>query len=402
MEEEIVELSIDSFTDRFLGKGEYRGKTTLVPGALPGERIRGKIRSREEGRLIVEPTEILESSPDRVEPECGHFPLCGGCQLQHVAYDRQVALKKARFEKIFRERAPDLKVDINSVIPSDTPYRYRNRITLHGPGEPGFWQVEGMDMVRIEECPITLKHLENRLKERRQSHFHSYLEKGIRNVVIRASNTGEVFDGRENPDVGAHHAPVLHEELTHPVTGETLTFRVPARSFWQAHAHMVSKLVRKVADYVRTAEASYLLDAYAGVGLFGLTCAPLVESAVCVEVDEKSLEEARKNAERFSVDHVEFRQGSAGQHLPRLLHEADLPDTVLVVDPPRDGISNFLLRILRERRPSSMVYVSCNPSSQAEELNQLVGNGPYELEEVVGIDQFPQTRHLESIAFLRG
>src|SRR5690606_2346733 len=117
---------------------------------------------------------------------------------QHISYERQLDIKVDYVKKQFEENAPDVMLPDIALISSITPYRYRNSITLHGPGEPGFWQVMGIDMLRNEECPVTVPGVEKELQRLRQSGFKEFLDQGIDNVMIRAGNQGEVYAGVEN------------------------------------------------------------------------------------------------------------------------------------------------------------------------------------------------------------
>jgi len=393
-------VTVEEFDDKYLGRTRMDGRDVLVPGTLPGERVRGEVVRSWSSRLLLRPVEILEPDPDRVQPRCRHFLECAGCQFQHVDYDRQLEIKLDRMRRFFRPEDPTTPLPLRPIVRPPDSYGYRNNIKLHGPGEPGFWKIRGYEMLRNEECPVCVPDLEEALREGRKERFASFRERGVDNVMLRVSSTGDVYVGPENPpDGGGGRAARVTERVRHPRTGEEHLFEVPAHAFWQGSTPMIDPLVEAVLDPVEDMRPSVLLETYCGVGLFGLMAADLADNVLGVEADPLAVRAARRNKQRMGLDNVRIIDGETESHLARLLDRADLVSTQLIVDPPRSGLPGKVLRAVLENPPARLIYVSCNPQSLARNLRQLCED-VYELDALTPLDLFPHTKHLECVGDL--
>ncbi|PSO89093.1 MAG: class I SAM-dependent RNA methyltransferase [Cyanobacteria bacterium SW_6_48_11] len=388
-------VKIERFTKKYLGEATQQGKTILVPGAIPGETIRGEVLRNWKRRLLLKPTEILVADENRVEPECKHFGICAGCQFQHIAYEQQLEIKRSRLEEYFQDTSIT-PLPLRSIIPSPNPYGYRNSITVHGPGEPGFWQVKGIEMLRNEECPICVPQVEENLQKQRSEGFIEFTEQGINNVIIRATKVGEVYVGAEQPE---EEISWLTEELENPLTGKRNQFVVPAHAFWQGSTPMIPRLVEEVVRPIQAAQPEMLIESYCGVGLFGLMSAPVAHTVMGVEGNSLAVEAARRNQQNLGLQNFQIIEGNTEQHLEKLLEQAPREGSSLIVDPPRSGLPKKVLKQILRHPPQQLVYVSCNPESLARNLSQLC-HETFSLQEMVGLDLFPQTKHLECVAVL--
>jgi len=389
-------VTVDRFDGKYLGETKLQGKTILIPGVLPGETVRGEVRRNWKRRLVLRPVEILTPDPRRVEPRCRHFATCAGCQFQHVDYAAQLDIKQARLESFFEDDHPALPLPLRGIIGSTHPYGYRNSIKVHGPGEPGFWQVKGIDMLRNQECPICVPDVEAQLIAHRQEGFRSFTNRDIYNVLIRATAIHDVYVGPEQPK--PEEIAWLSEELVNPLTNEPVRLVVPAHAFWQGSTPMLPRLVAEVTRPVREFAPELLIETYCGMGLFGIMCAPAVGKVIGVEDHPLAIEAARRNQEHLQLPNWEIVRDKTENCLLDLLETA--PDrTTLIVDPPRSGLPRKALKKILHRPPRHIVYVSCNPESLARNLNKLCRN-TYELIDIVGIDLFPQTKHLECVCVL--
>ncbi len=392
-------VHIDGFDNKYLGRTTLGDREILVPGVLPGERVRGDVIRSWPSRILLKPVEILRSDADRVEPECRHFLECAGCQFQHIDYDRQLELKLERMRRFFREEDPATPLPLEPIVRAPDPYRYRNNIKLHGPGEPGFWKVRGYEMLRNEECPVCVDELEAALQEGRREGFRDYVDRGVENLLLRASRGGEVYVGPENREEASDET-WLSEHVRHPLTGDRQEFEVPAHAFWQGSTPMIDALVEEVLRPVEALQPEVLLETYCGVGLFGLLGARAADHVLGVEEDPLSVRAARRNQRTMGLDNIRFVEGPTEDHLGRFLRRAPLDHTALIVDPPRSGLPKAVLRDVLEAPPARIVYVSCNPQSLARNLRALTGEA-YVLDRLTPLDLFPQTKHLECVGDLR-
>jgi len=390
-------VTIERFNHKYLGETTVQGKTVLVPGSIPGETIRGEVIRNWKRRLLLKPAEILNPSSDRATPKCQHFTTCAGCQFQHITYDKQLEIKEARLKSYFEEDHPAHPLPVRGVIGSPTPYRYRNSIKLHGPGEPGFWQVLGVDMMRNEECPICVESVDRSLQEQRQNHFQDFTSQGILNVLIRGTKIGEIYIGPENPS--PEEVAWLNEELTHPLTGITYKLVVPAHAFWQGSTPMLPTLIEQVVRPIREFSPDVLIESYCGMGLFGIMSAPFAKEIIGIEEHPLAIEAAKQNQQNLDISNLRIFKGRTEDQLLEFLTNLPSEKSSLIVDPPRSGLPKKVLKQILKAPPQLLVYVSCSPESFAKNLRALCRE-TYQLKDMIGLDLFPQTKHLECVGVL--
>lgn len=390
-------VTIERFNNKYLGETDLQKKTVVVPGSIPGETIRGEVIRNWKRRLLLKPVEILNPSRDRVTPECKHFTTCAGCQFQHISYEKQLDIKESRLKSYFDDTHPAMPLPLRGIIGSPNPYRYRNSIKLHGPGEPGFWQVLGVDMMRNEECPICVEAVDQALQQQRQEQFQHWTEQGILNVLIRGTKRGEVYIGPENPQ--PDQVAWLKEELTHPLTGVTYQLVVPAHAFWQGSTPMLPKLVEQVVRPIQAFNPDVLIESYCGMGLFGLMSAPFAREVIGIEDHPLAIEAAKQNQANLGISNLRIFRGQTEDQLSQFLADLPVEKSSLIVDPPRSGLPKTVLKQILNSPPQQLVYVSCSPESFARNLKSLCRE-TYQLKDVVGLDLFPQTKHLECVGVL--
>jgi tRNA/tmRNA/rRNA uracil-C5-methylase (TrmA/RlmC/RlmD family) len=368
---EIVELSIVDIA--FGGEGVARVEdfVVFVPFVLAGEEVEAEITEVKKRFARAKLVRVTAASPARVAPACRYFGACGGCQYQHMAYETQLQVKHRQITELFRRIGGLAESRIAPVIPCPQPYGYRNRVMIRSQwNKPeqrlniGFvrWDcglVEDIDECRIAEPPIN--------EQIRHVRAHPPPKGGIK-VVLRIAPDG---------------------------------WEVPPDSFFQNNFHLLPRLVETVRERVRLGGARHLLDLYCGVGFFGIELGDVVESFVGVEYDRLAIEAARRNAEARGRRNGEFVAGRVEEALPELWRRFAPEQTAVVRDPPRKGCQPGLLERLREVRPAQVIYISCHPATMARDLNLLCADGVFELAQVVPLDMFPQTQHVECVADLR-
>jgi tRNA/tmRNA/rRNA uracil-C5-methylase (TrmA/RlmC/RlmD family) len=314
---------------------------------------------------------VVQSSPDRVTPACRYYGDCGGCQYQHVAYPAQLKLKHKQICDLF-QRIGGLNPEIIApFVPCPQPYGYRNRVMIRSQWDKfkqglniGFIRADNRLVVDIEECPIAEPAINEHIKHVRN---HPPPKGGLK-VVLRIPPDG---------------------------------WEVPRDSFFQNNFLLLPKLVEVVRDRLRDAGTKHLVDVYCGVGFFGIELASQLESFVGVELDQMAIQAARKNSAKRGLTNGEFIAGAAEELLPRLLQRFTSQATTVLLDPPRKGCAPGMLKLLREARPSQIIYVSCHPATMARDLNTLCSDTVFTLAQVTPLDMFPQTQHVETIADLR-
>src|SRR5688572_19449439 len=353
------------------GVARFEQFVLFVPFVLPGESVEIEItevkRNYARGRLL----NALEASPHRVPPPCPYFGACGGCQYQHIAYATQLELKHKQITDILVRIGKFASAVIAPVIPCPQPYGYRNRIMIRSQWDKfkqglniGFLRHDNALVVDIESCKISEPAINEQI-----AHVRAHPPpKGGLKVVLRIAPEG---------------------------------WQVPQDSFFQNNFFLLPKLVETVRGLIAASGARLLVDAYCGVGFFALELADLVERFVGIESDKHAIRAARANAAAKHRPNGEFIAGTTEEHLPRLLERISGEGVSVVLDPPRTGCQPEVLELLRRTRPSQVIYVSCHPATLARDLNILCSEGVFELKQVIPLDMFPQTQHVECVADVR-
>ena len=391
---EEITLNVDALTNLGAGVGRVDGWVVFVPYALPGERVRARVYRNDKRHSEADLLEVLEDSPDRIQPPCALFGRCGGCQYQHFRYESQLRWKRRQVEELLRHMTT-LEAPVQPVIGSPKLYGYRSKITPHfqRSNEAGVIETIGFlqagsrrAVVELDQCPIAMPALNDRLpslKTEVRARATSYKCGGT--LLLRAS------DGE--PGVLTDHRSICRQRVGH------LTFSFPAGDFFQNNPFILETFTTYVREEASAGSARYLIDAYCGSGLFSLGAASAFDRVIGVEISESSTRWARHNAETNGITNATFISGKSEALFP----SCQLPgsETAVVVDPPRRGCDPAFLDDLFAFAPERVIYVSCNPATQMRDLNALAEGG-YRLARIQPFDLFPQTRHLECVATLVG
>ena len=357
----------------FGGEGVARVEdfVVFVPFVLVGEEAEVEVTEVKKRFARARLVRVLKASPERVTPQCRVFGECGGCQYQHIDYAAQLRIKHKQIADLFQRVGGFTETLIDAVAPCPAPYGYRNRIMVRSQwNKPeqklniGFVRWDCGLVVDIDECPIAEPAVSAQIKHVRANPP----PKGGLKVVLRMLPEG---------------------------------WEVPRDSFFQNNLHLLPKLVETVRERLREAGTRHVVDAYCGVGFFGIELADLVESFAGVEVDVQAIKAARKNAASRGITNGEFIVGRTEEKLPELLAKFSPERTTIIIDPPRTGCTPASVEFLREHCAAQIIYVSCHPATLARDLAALCAGGVYRLVRVTPHDMFPQTQHVECVADVR-
>ncbi len=377
-----IEVEIEKLVAGGDGIARYRGVPLFVPRSAPGDRARVRVVERHSHYGRAEIVELLSPGEGRREPPCPFFARCGGCDLQHLEDDLQFELKVAAARETLT-RLGRLRLPERQRLVRGAAWGYRLRTQLQvAPGVDasavGYFARGSRDLVAVDRCPVLVPELEAVLPR-----LPSWLAGAtVRRLDLAAGDGG----------IGA--APLAgdlpHGELEVAV-GET-TYVFDARTFFQGHRDLLGELVGAV---VGEAEGERAVDLYAGVGLFSVPLARRFGAVEAVEGDRIAARFCRKNARLNRVPNLEVTAQAVESRAASLPAGVDL----MVADPPRAGLPLGVRGALLVKRPRRLVYVSCHAAALARDLAAI--ERLYELEELVFVDLFPQTAHLETVARLR-
>ena len=422
------EVAVGALAHDGRGVARIDGKAVFVAGALPGERVEVEITRRrrhlDEARLVA----IREASPDRVEPRCAHFGVCGGCSLQHLASAAQLAAKQTQlledFERIGHVRPATVLAPLTG-----PPFGYRRRARLgiryvrkKGRVLAGFRERDAPYLADLSRCevlvdrfatlPQALAALVEGLSIReRVPQVELAVADAAAALVFRVMDPPSAADLERLEAFGREVGAAIHLQpggldsvrplgeappLSYTVDGGAVRIEFAPIDFVQVNAALNEAMVRAAIAALDPGPDDRVLDLFCGLGNFTLPLARRAAQVVGVEGDPGLVERARGNARSNGIDNVRF-------HVANLFDPASFgdwarerPDLVLL-DPPRAGAREVAEHLI-DWRPRRVVYISCHPGSLARDASVLVGTGTYELAAAGVMDMFPQTTHVEAIA----
>ncbi len=422
-----MKLQIDKLVYGGKGIGKISGRTFFVPYVVPGDVVEVKETLRKSGYSEAEVIRVLKRGKGRVKPKCPYFGKCGGCDWQHIDYQLQVEFKREILEENLQKIGKIRKPNIDEVIPSPNMWGYRNRAQFkYKDGKFGFFSKGSHEVVDINHCPILKDDIANAIPGLKD--LVQKLPSKPSEVHVYSSSTGEVilklvYSGKFKKlelsveDIGditglnvigfgiykqsnnsyPERIKFFGRDFTYEEVGK-FRFRVSADSFFQVNRFQVGNLIKKVSK--GASEYQYLIaaDLYCGVGTLTIPVGRYVHRAFGIEASFSAVSDALYNKDINGLRNITFYCRETEEGLS-ILKEGN-PDLV-IVDPPRSGLSQRIIKeISKLSRLKRIIYVSCNPSTLARDVSLFYQNGVI-MERASVIDMFPQTYHIETIAFLR-
>ena len=384
---ELLTLDLVSWGRLGEAMAEYGDRPVFVFGGIPGERVVAQVLRVHRKYVSARVTQVLEPSPDRVEPPCPYFGVCTGCQWQHVSYTHQLSVKRDKVVDALERVGGFQDPPVAAVLPSSHEYGYRNhaRFTIGPGGSLGFVNRETREFVRIDECMLMHSGV-NELLTKIQNKAWETTQLSIR----AGRSTGDYL---VQPYLGNPDLELTTGQKHYLDTVDGREFKVSSPSFFQVDVDQTAQMVDVVRRSLDLKPGDTLLDAYAGVGTIAVLLAPYVARVMAVEESSAAVADARENA--AGLDNVEFLLGKTEDVLLKLPHRPD----VVVLDPSRSGCRPEALKSLIQLAPTRVAYVSCDAETLARDLKVLCESA-YTLKEVVPLDMFPQTHHVECVALL--
>jgi len=431
------------------GIGYYKRKTVFVPGALPDEEVICEFVKDNKTYIEGKTVRIKKASKNRVDAPCPYFGRCGGCQLQHLEYKEQLKMKKDIIIQALERYLPNyekLNIDIKDTIGMDNSYNYRNKaqMPVAFDGEnivTGLYEANSNRLVHIDKCIIQdemINHVIYIIKSLLMKYhimvFNRRLKKGslryisaryLQNtkqcqvvLVLKEKNLEHMskiahelmekvpevisFYVNVNPDVttfeiyGKDFIHIAGKKTIEAKIGES-KFIISPQSFYQLNTEQTRVLYDVVKSTVKLKKSYKIVDAYCGAGTIGIYLASDVEEVRGVDKTHQAINDARNNAALNNLQNTHFEVGESEKIIPKWIEDGFKPD-VLIMDPPRTGIDSKLLDLLRKVKIKKVIYISCNASTLAKDLNEL--RKVYHIQSIQAVDMFPQTSHVESVVLL--
>ncbi|RLU51081.1 23S rRNA (uracil(1939)-C(5))-methyltransferase RlmD [Streptococcus iniae] len=439
---EIVDLSHDG-----AGVAKHEGMVFFVENALPGERLLMRILKLNKKIGFGKVEELLVKSPHRNDAIDAAYLRTGIADFGHLAYAEQLKFKTKQVKDNLYKTAGITDVQVADTLGMDTPYAYRNKAQIpvrrvNGQLETGFFRKNSHDLLPISDYLIQDKEIDRLVNFTRdllrRFEVSPYDEKEktglIRNIVVRRGHySGEMMlifvtsrpkvfrvdhmiekitetfpavvsiiqninDQNGNAIFGKEFRLLYGKDsITDTMLGNS--FDISAQSFYQVNTLMAEKLYQTAIDFSDLTKDDIVIDAYSGIGTIGLSFAKQVKKVYGVEVIESAVKDAEKNASKNGIKNVSFVTDSAEAAMEKWSKEG-LKPTVILVDPPRKGLTESFIKASVAMAPEKITYVSCNPATMARDIKQYQELG-YKLTKVQPVDLFPQTHHVECVVLLQ-
>jgi len=449
---ETAEVSVQKFSPKGYGVAHIGSTEVEIAHTLPGDclliEMRKKIRGTRKGRLL----EVLEPAPSRVEPACAHARVCGGCCWQQMRYEDQLQEKEKRVRDAF-------DFPVQPILAAPKTFRYRNKMEFSFSENRGGMRYLGLMIAQAEpyvynteECHLcntwfsevlnatrrwweasglkaynpprdegTLRYITLRESVRRNQKMvilnisgnpdsaptRSQLDAFVQAIQAVTGPEGSIFlrihqtkKGKPTQFFEMHLAGPDHivEELN--LQGGPLHFKISPVSFFQPNTLQAEKLYDTALRLIADLKPERVFDLYCGTGTLGMAASRMAKEVIGIELSPEAVLDAQENAKNNNIHNCTFMQGDVGKVLTQLLATPNFqrPD-VVIVDPPRAGLDPLAIHHLLTLKPRAILYVSCNPLTQAENIKELTKAG-YQIKTLQPVDQFPHTYHIENIALL--
>jgi len=437
-----IQLTIHDIGNNGEGVGSYEGCTVFVEGALPGEEVEVSVFQCKKNYARAKLLSILTPSPDRVKPACPLFEQCGGCQIMHLSYDKQLEIKQKKVREALHRIGKITNVDVPPCLPSPLPFAYRNKIQLpvrlkNEEITLGLYARSSHDLIEIDHCLIhcelgeeVYNSVRQIIKNSKLTIYDPITAKGeLRHVLIKSAiYTREVLvilvtNGeasrelieiakkiqneclqvkgivqninirRDNVILGKKYYTLTGQNFVHEkVCG--LVFKISPASFFQVNTQQAECLYAKALELAHLQGSEVVLDAYCGVGTLSLIFARCAKEVIGVECLNEAIKDAEDNAKMNGIENVSFVCANVEDFVKKQT-AVDL----LLLNPPRQGCDPSFLEKIGKLQPKTIIYISCDPATLARDLVILYSH-KYTITTIQPYDMFPQTAHVESVVKL--
>ncbi|MBD2774556.1 23S rRNA (uracil(1939)-C(5))-methyltransferase RlmD [Iningainema tapete] len=442
---ELIEVEITDLSDTGDGVGRWQDRVVFVPDTVTGDRVLVRLVHVKPNYAYGKLKQLLQPSSHRIRPSCIVADKCGGCQWQHISYEYQLVAKRNQVIQALERIGGFAQPPVDPVLVGGESLGYRNKATYPlsishtGHVQAGYYQKGSHQLVNLNQCPVQdarfnplLLEVKQDIEKRGWLLYNEQRHTGvIRHLGLRIGRrTGEILltlvvkdwslpgikdqalewlkrypqlvgvslnrnGDRTNAIFGSETrciagTPYLREQFA------GLEFHVLPDTFFQVYTETAEALLQIIKSELNLQASSVLLDAYCGIGTLTLPLAKHVNQAIGFEVQPEAVEQAILNARINNINNVTFITGTVEKLLPSM----DITPDVVLLDPPRKGCANIVMETLLQKKPPRIVYVSCKATTLARDLKLLCQDGVYSITRIQPADFFPQTAHVEAVAFI--
>ena len=380
------------------------GKICFVNNALIDEEVDIEVVNEKSKYIEAKTNNIIKNSNKRKNPECPFFLNCGGCNIMHMKYDEQLLFKKNKVINIL-SRFANLNNIVKEILPSKE-FIYRNKISLKViDGKLGYFKDNTNELIEIDKCLLVSGAINETIKELKKINLNN-----INEVIIRSNYKSDVLLYLEGSNIDDNYLInklykisniVVKDNTRRIIKGNDFiidsindyNFKVSVESFFQVNSYGVGVLYKKVLEYAKLTKNEKVLDLYCGTGTIGIFLSKDSKEVYGIEINKKAIEDANYNKELNNIGNINFICSDVGK-IKEEFKDIDL----VVIDPPRAGLSKDAINNVLDINAKKIIYVSCDPITLARDLKELGNN--YDAKEVTLVDMFPNTYHVECVCLL--
>ena len=395
-------VEIEKLDHQGRGISKINGKVIFIPNAYIGEIVEVEVIKDTKKYMEGKVTKYIKTSSDRVKYNCPYYNECGGCNIAHISYEKQLEFKKNTVIDILKRYA---NLDINpNICESEDKIHYRNKVVMHiKNGKMGIYQENSRDLVPVDKCLLLNEEMNKTLWA-----FSIGLENlNLNSIAIRSNGSNTIIKVKGNEKLLKNSTmfyvknSILDKQATATLNENAIVFKlgkykyaVTIDSFFQVNTKQAINLYNKVRKYVGKEKIDTALDLYCGTGTIGIYISDLCNKVVGIEINKDSIMCANYNKLLNKVDNIEFIEGDVST----VINNKMTPD-LIIVDPPRSGLDNKTISTIKEIKPKKLIYVSCNPMTLARDIKKL--SEEYNLNNIELFDMFPNTYHVECVCLLK-
>ncbi len=443
--EYIVEIIDNGFEGEGIAK--INDFTIFIPGAIKGEKVKILIVKLLSSYAFGKILEILKKSENRIEPDCKTYKRCGGCNLRHIKYQETLKLKQNAVQSLVDKTLKN-KIKVKETVGMENPYYYRNKVQYpvgidkNGKPQIGVFANRSHEIIPIEKCFIQNEKSEEIAKyifelwnENNYTIYNEETRKGLlRHIVIKTGIktnqymcilvvNGQGFDNEKefaseiankykeitsiivnsnmkntNVILGLENRIIFGKGYIEDKLGEYI-FKISPLSFYQVNPIQAEKLYNLGIEKANITKDDVVFDLYCGIGTISLFMSKYAKKVYGIEIVEEAIKVAKENSKINNVDNIEFIVGDVEKALSNIIYDRKIIPDIVMVDPPRRGLDNTSVNNILKIKSKRLVYISCNPATLARDLAKL--EEVYEVKEIIPLDMFPFTSHVECVATLK-
>ncbi len=442
--EYIVEIIDNGFEGEGIAK--INDFTIFIPGAIKGEKVKILIVKVLSSYAFGKILEILKKSENRIEPDCKTYKRCGGCNLRHIKYQETLKQKQNAVQSLVDKTLKN-KIKVKETVGMENPYYYRNKVQYpvgidkNGKPQIGVFANRSHEIIPIEKCFIQnekseeiAKYIFDLWKENKYTIYNEETRKGLlRHIVIKTGIktnqymcilvvNGQGFDNEKefaseiankykeitsiivnsnmkntNVILGLENRTIFGKGYIEDKLGEYI-FKISPLSFYQVNPIQAEKLYNLGIEKANITKDDVVFDLYCGIGTISLFMSKYAKEVYGIEIVEEAIKAAKENAKINNVDNVEFIAGDVEKALSSIIYDRKIIPDIVMVDPPRRGLDNTSVNNILKIKSKRLVYISCNPATLVRDLAKL--EEVYEVKEIIPVDMFPFTSHVECCSVL--